>query len=55
LTQNFLLSPAVYSLLSWLQNESIASAWMDDVKGTVVTDKSPPTPPTNVRVAADAR
>jgi hypothetical protein len=34
----------------WLPNEAVAKAWMEYVKDTKVTDTTPPSAPTNVRV-----
>ena len=34
----------------WLSNEAIAKAWMEYVKDTKVTDATPPSTPTNVRL-----
>lgn len=34
----------------WLPNETIAHAWMQYVKDTVIEDKSPPAAPTNVKI-----
>ena len=34
----------------WLPNEAIATAWKEYVADTNVTDKTPPPPPTNVRL-----
>ena len=35
---------------AWLPNESIARAWAQYVKDTAIDDKTPPPPPTHVRV-----
>jgi pimeloyl-ACP methyl ester carboxylesterase len=35
---------------AWLPNETVAKTWMEYVKDTKVTDKSPPPAPTNVRL-----
>lgn len=37
----------------WLPSESIGRLWMQYVKDTAVEDKSPPPPPTNVRISGN--
>jgi len=41
------------SKASWLPNEVVARAWIEYVKDTAVTDRTPPPAPTNVRIAGN--